>query len=155
MLKSPDFQAPACHCYPRLSGSGGRSGPRKTKAPGVTRHNCVMSYLNRRRCASGPGAEISCRVNDRPGLVHGVITQNAGLASNHPQDTRDTEERGIQDNLEVKLVIESFINKRVSCDLFEVKRGFWLSFIKCSAMSGLLHWVKHTHYFPICGKKVN
>ena len=49
-----------------------------------------------------PGGGNQLRVNDRPGLVHGVITQNAGLASNQPQDTRDSEERGIQDNLEVK-----------------------------------------------------
>ena len=59
---------------------------------GMMRHNCVMSYLNRRQCASGPGAEISVSCNDRAGAgtsVTSVITQNAGLAtSNHPPSPR-------------------------------------------------------------------
>ena len=112
-------------CYPCLSGSGGRPGPRKTKAPGMTRHNCVMSYLNRRRCASGPGAEISCGLMTDRGLSTVSLHKMLGwpVISPRTPETRRKEEFRIISRL--KRVIESFINKRVSCDLFEVKRGFF------------------------------
>ena len=80
---------------------------------GMMRHNCVMSYLNRRQCASGPGAEISVSCNDRAGAgrsVTSVITQNAGLlaTSNHPPSPRPAGKQEFR-IISEKRVIESFI----------------------------------------------
>ena len=47
-----------------------------------------------------PGGGNQCGGNDRPGLV--TVSLHQVLATDRPQDTRDTEERGIQDNREVK-----------------------------------------------------
>ena len=132
MLKSPISVSP----------SGGRLGPRKTKAPGVTRHNCVMSYLNRRdmRCARWPSVargRKSAVGNDRPELiVRCVITQWPGRKEAFRIISR------------LKRVTESFINKWTRSDFGWHCKGAWSCFLftKCSVMSRRLK--KHTLLFP-------